>query len=298
MRRFKGLYTALAAGLIAVCATPAMAQADDAAEQDAAGISAPSWIMVDNPSGKVIAQHNAEERLKIGGFPKLMTALLVARLAAEDPKLLDQTIEIQAYMTKIQVTKSGALGGERMTVRDALYATLVGAASDTALALSRTFNNRFAESNFRQLEKIPAHSRSFIAEMNRAARKLGMKDSVFRSAYIDAGENGRASTAHDLARLGIAVMADPILREIVGAKSYSATIIGTDGTTRSKSWNNGNRLLGPDIGGVATTGTPSSGQSIILATSKGGSNRIIVVLGSETSAQRFADAKAIAALAN
>lgn len=83
-----------------------------------------------------------------------MTALLVARLAAEDPKLLDQTIEIQAYMTKIQVTKSGALGGERMTVRDALYATLVGAASDTALALSRTFNNRFAESNFRQLERF------------------------------------------------------------------------------------------------------------------------------------------------
>lgn len=294
MHKFKALRTALAAVLIIGTATPAIAQDEEATEAGATGISAPSWIMVDSPSGKVVAQHNAEERVKIGGFPKLMTALLVARLAAEDPKILDQQVEIQAYMTKIQVTKSGARGGERMTVRDALYATLVGAASDTALALSRTFNDRFAESNFRQLEKIPAHSRSFIAEMNRTARELGMKDTVFRSAYIDAGKDGRASTAHDLARLSIAVMADPVLREIVGTRTHSATIIGADSETRSRSWNNGNRLLGPSVGGIMTTSTPSSGSSMILATSEGGRNRIVVVLGSETSAKRFTDAKTIA----
>lgn len=298
MRKFKGPGVALAAALLATSlTTPALAQSSSEARQVSVDVSAKAWVAVDNPSGKLIAQDNGDEQLKVGGFPKLMTAILVARLAAADPKLLDEKVEIASYMVKIAGTKTGARAGDSMTVRDALYGMLVGSANDAALALSQQFNDRFAKSDFDFLDRIPRRSRSFIAEMNRTARKLGMTDTIFRSAYIDGGKkDDRTSTARDLARLGVAVMADPLLREIVGAKSYRATIFDRDGESRSQTWNNHNRLIGsPGVGGVLATGTPSSGQSLILAEAAQGRDTIIVVLGSSSASRRAADAKAIAA---
>lgn len=299
MRKY-GLYAALAAVAL-LGPSPASAAAMQEfgeAEDAAARITARSWVVVESPGGKIVAEKNAAARGKVGGFSKLMTALVVARLAAATPALLDERVAFEESFLKAGGTMSGLSVGESMTVRDALYAVLVGSANDATVALVRKFNNRFAESNFRQLEELPLHSRAFIAEMNRTARALGMKDSLFRSSYADGGaEDERTSSAHDLARAMIAVTESPVLREIVGTKLHSAAVTRVDGTTRSQSWRTSNRLLGSmGVDGGAVSATPRSGHSVVLALANGKRRYVVVVLGSESSHQRFADATTVVSM--
>jgi D-alanyl-D-alanine carboxypeptidase (penicillin-binding protein 5/6) len=111
--------------------------------------------------------------------------------------------------------------GERLTERDALMAILLPSANNVAVLVARQVSGSVA---------------SFVAEMNRTARALGMSHTTYTdpSGYDD----GTVSTALDQLRLAQVVAKDRTLAAMMATRSYWLPVAGQVTNT--------NALLGHD----------------------------------------------------
>jgi D-alanyl-D-alanine carboxypeptidase (penicillin-binding protein 5/6) len=111
--------------------------------------------------------------------------------------------------------------GEQLTERDALMAILLPSANNVALLVARQVSGGVA---------------SFVAEMNRTARALGMSHTTYTdpSGYDD----GTVSTALDQLRLAQVVAKDETLAAVMATRSYRLPVAGEVANT--------NTLLGQD----------------------------------------------------
>jgi D-alanyl-D-alanine carboxypeptidase len=124
-------------------------------------------------------------------------------------------------------------------------------------------------------------TRDFVVLMNDKAAELGLRDTHFANPHgLD--DSAHYSSAYDMAMLGRAVLADPVLAAIVRTKSYEPD---WDGGTL---WN-GNELLDlyPGTIGVKTGYTETAGQTFVAAAERDGRRLIVAILGSF---DRYADA--------
>ncbi len=94
--------------------------------------------------------------------------------------------------------------GERLAVQDLLYALLLQSNNDAALALA---------------SHIGGSTVKFVQIMNQKASSLGALHSKF---FNPSGlpQRGQVATAHDLAVITKAALANPEFRRIVATKSY------------------------------------------------------------------------------
>ena len=95
--------------------------------------------------------------------------------------------------------RAGPRAGERMRVRDLLYALLLPSASDAAETLAVGVSG-----------SVPA----FVADMNRAARQLGLSDTSYANP-IGLDDPDNYSSAHDLVTLASILMRNPLFARIV-----------------------------------------------------------------------------------
>ena len=83
-------------------------------------VSAKAWAIADGKTGKVLWGLNEAEPRAIASTTKIMTALLVLRLAKDDPKLLDEELVFSARAAAVPGSSSGLRAGERLPVRTAV----------------------------------------------------------------------------------------------------------------------------------------------------------------------------------
>jgi D-alanyl-D-alanine carboxypeptidase len=217
-----------------------------------------SYVIADGRDGKVLAQRNADAPRAIASITKMMTAYLALQAGA-----LTRTYTVPAAATTIGESTAGLHAGHRVTGRDLLEGLLVPSANDAAETLAIGIDGSEA---------------AFVRRMNRTARQLGMRDTVYKAPYgLDAA--GQHSTAADQLILARLLMRDGRVRSI--ARLRSAVI---DGLRLNAS----NTLLGTYAGldGVKTGHTGDAGWCL-AASAKRGSHRIFVVgLGAADEASR------------
>jgi len=149
--------------------------------------------------------------------------------------------------------------GERLTERDALMAILLPSANNVAVLVARQVSGSVA---------------SFVAEMNRTARALGMSHTTYTdpSGYDD----GTVSTALDQLRLAQVVAKDRTLAAMMATRSYWLPVAGQVTNT--------NALLGHDgFVGMKTGSDQAAGGCLMFRalwpTASGERSVIGVVLG-------------------
>jgi serine-type D-Ala-D-Ala carboxypeptidase (penicillin-binding protein 5/6) len=149
--------------------------------------------------------------------------------------------------------------GERLTERDALMAILLPSANNVAVLVARQVSGSVA---------------SFVAEMNRTARAMGMSHTTYTdpSGYDD----GTVSTALDQLRLARLVAKDETLAAMMATRSYWLPVAGAVTNT--------NALLGHDgFVGMKTGSDEAAGGCLMFravwATESGNRSLIGVVLG-------------------
>jgi serine-type D-Ala-D-Ala carboxypeptidase (penicillin-binding protein 5/6) len=149
--------------------------------------------------------------------------------------------------------------GERLTERDALMAILLPSANNVAVLVARQVSGSVA---------------SFVAEMNRTARALGMAHTTYTdpSGYDD----GTVSTALDQLRLAQVVAKDETLAAMMATRTYWLPVAGRVTNT--------NALLGQDgFVGMKTGSDRAAGGCLMFravwATRSGSRSLIGVVLG-------------------
>jgi len=233
------------------CALPA-----HAAAPPEVGLAA--YIVADGRDGRVLARHDADAPRAIASITKLMTAYLALQAGA-----LSKTYIVPVAATRIGESTAGLRAGHRVTGRDLLEGLLVPSANDAAETLAIG---------------IDGSESAFVDRMNRAARRLGMRNTVYTAPYgLDAP--GQHSTAADQLILARLLMRDGRVRAI--AKLRSAVV---DGLRLRAS----NTLLGNYAGldGVKTGHTGQAGWCL-AASAKRGARRIFVVgLGAANEASR------------
>lgn len=235
-------------------------------------ISAPSAILMEASTGKILFEKNAHEQRPCASVTKVMTLLLVFE-AIESGKLsYDTTITTSAHASSMGGSDIWLEEGETMSADDMIKATVVASANDAAVALA---------------EHISGSEDAFIEAMNKRAKELGMKDTVFKNCNgLD--EEGHVTSAYD-----VAVMSRELTKH---EKVFEYTSIWLD-TLRNGETQivNTNKLLKTynGITGLKTGTTDDAGCCMSATATRGEVSLVAVVLGCDTGKQRFSDSAAL-----
>lgn len=276
-----------AAALLALFATPGAAQPKPKPRERLDGppvVSAKSWVVVDAKTGKVVAGGNEAVARPMASTSKIMTAWIVLRLAAEDPKVLDEVVTFSERAAKTGGSSAKLKAGERLPAKELLYGLLLPSGNDAATALAEHFGPRFGKPTDGDAEG------RFVAEMNRRAKSLGLKELAYRDPH--GLSSGNVSSARDLAALAIAAMKDERFRAYVSTRQHGCDVSTPDGGKRKVTWSNTNQLLGIEgYDGVKTGTTTAAGACLVATGERDGARLVVVVLGSTSADGRYVDAR-------
>ncbi len=225
-------------------------------------VTAESIYLVDLPSFTPIYSRN--ENLKL--FPASTTKILTA-LVAYDVYKPNQIITVKKTIDDGQVM--GLLVGEKITVENILYGTLVHSGNDAAYVLADNYGYD-----------------KFIDLMNKKAQSLGMKNSHFSNPNGLDSES-QYSTAYDLSLAARELLKNPYLSKIVSTKEI---IISDVDFKYFHQLTNVNKLLGEiqGLGGLKTGYTENAGENLVSFYKKNDHQFVIVIL---KSLDRFNDTK-------
>jgi serine-type D-Ala-D-Ala carboxypeptidase (penicillin-binding protein 5/6) len=228
-----------------------------------------SAILADLDSGQVLFQQTPDQRRPIASVTKIMTALLVLERAR-----LDDIVTVSPDATyppdQYGLSALGLEAGERISVRDLLYALLLQSANDAAIALA---------------DHVSGTETRFEAAMNARARQLGMDDSRFRSP--NGLDDSGYSTARDLVTLTRTVYAtQPEFGRIAATKFHE--IPSPSGPPREIQNRDVLLWLYPGAVGVKTGYTARAGYCVVAVAQRGGRRLVAVVLGAP--GEPFSDA--------
>lgn len=227
-------------------------------------VSAEGIYLVDLLSFTPIFSRN--ENLKL--FPASTTKILTA-LVSYDIYKPDQIITVKRTIDDGQVM--GLVVGEKITVENILYGTLVHSGNDAAYVLADNYGYN-----------------KFIDLMNKKAQLLGMKNSFFSNPNgLDSGT--QHSTAFDLSLAARELLKNPYLSKIVSTKEITISDVDFKYFHRL---DNVNKLLGEiqGLGGLKTGYTENAGENLVSFYKKNGHQFVIVIL---KSLDRFNDTRNI-----
>jgi serine-type D-Ala-D-Ala carboxypeptidase (penicillin-binding protein 5/6) len=233
------------------------------AQFDPPPIPAKAFILVDADSGRVLDAQNEHEALPPASTQKLMTALVATEKLSRDA-----VFAVGTTPTAQPAMRIGMRLGESWSFGPALHALLMVSANDAAYALAEAASGSLA---------------NFAADMNVAAARYGMKDSVFNdpAGFDDAASynGGSRASAYDLAIAARNTLAVPELVDIAALPEYRFT--GPSGQQHRLL--NHNRLLKRYAGaiGLKTGYTRQAGHTFVGAATREGRTMIAVVLNSK-----------------
>ena len=243
-----------------------------AAQLDVPGKSA---LLMDLQTGTVLYEQNAHERLAPASVTKVMTMLLImeaidgGRIGWEDTVIASEAAAAKGgsqIFLKV---------GETMSVSDMVKSIAVSSANDCACAMA---------------EHIAGSESAFVEMMNKRAAELGMQDTHFVNCTgLDDGEEAKE---HLTCAYDIALMSRELMKNHPDIQKF--TTIWMD-TVRGGAFglSNTNKLVRfyPGATGLKTGFTSGAGYCLSATAQRDGLGLIAVVMGCDTSQNRFAACK-------
>lgn len=215
-------------------------------------------IVVDAFNRKVHVAGNANAKRAVGGLAKIATGMVALDWAEASRVGVGVLAPVPAYAPQIAGGASplGLQPGDSMTLRDLIYATMMG--SDNIAAI--TLGDFVGRDHLARLRRSGHPMDEFVRQMNQLAKREGCKGTRFTNPHGE--ENSRPvpySTASDIARLTVYAVSRPAMRFYTNQSSRSVTIYRA-GQQISVPVSNTNQLLGVDrIDGVKAASTYASG---------------------------------------
>lgn len=218
-------------------------------------IKAAGAVVMDEASGQVLFEIDAHRRLPPASLTKIATAALVIERAN-----LDEVIEVHPDLDRYLREDYSTMKlepGDSFSIGELLHGMLIASGNDAAEELAEHVSG-----------DIPA----FVAEMNRLASRLGLRDTHFIDPHGIGGPD-HYSSAFDLAVLARYAMTMPAFRDVVAKESYTAH------GSRELPLLNDNPLLGytEGVDGVKTGYTEEAGLTYVASVVRNG-HRVYVVL--------------------
>ena len=215
----------------------------------AIGTSAASAVLIEQNSGRVLYEQNADEERLIASITKIMTAV-VALEHADKACPYTVTARDMAEGSSMYLKP-----GDTLRLEELLYGLMLVSGNDAALAVAHC---------------VSGETEDFVALMNETAQKLGMAHTHFANPNgLDA--EGHYSSARDMAVLTAYALQNQDFRRIVSTASV------TIGERYLANHNKLLRLYGGCIG-VKTGFTKAAGRTLVSAAAREGMTLVCTTL--------------------
>ena len=235
-----------------------------------------AWILMDFATGQVLAGENYDKRHEPASITKVMTSYMIAAEMAAGKVHADDAVMMSENAWReggagTEGSYSGFPVNKTAPLVEMEKGMVVQSGNDAAIALA---------------EHVAGSEDAFASLMNAYAKRIGMNDSHFVNPHGLSVE-GHYSTAHDLARLGRA-----LIRDFPVAYSYNKIKEFTVGPITQP---NRNLLLwrDPSVDGIKTGHTDNAGYCLMASAKRGDQRLISVVLGDTSENQRAVDSQAL-----
>ncbi|CDQ19431.1 D-alanyl-D-alanine carboxypeptidase family protein [Halobacillus karajensis] len=233
--------------------------------------SAKSAILMEKNSGMTLYNKEANKKLPPASMTKVMTLLLIMEELENGGIKLDEKVRISEHAASMGGSQIFLEAGEEMTVEDLLKGIAVASGNDASVAMA---------------ERISGSEKEFVAQMNKKAKDLGLKDTHFQNPTGLPAED-HYSTAHDMA-----VMARELL---LHDKVTEYTKIYDDYLRKGQDnefWLvNTNKLIKnyPGMDGLKTGYTSEAKYCLTASAQRNDMHMIAVVMGADSPKKRNAD---------
>ena len=231
-------------------------------------VQAKAAILMSMDTGEVLYQLNETEHLSPASVTKIMTLLLVLEAIDNGTISLTDNVTASPEAESMGGSQIWLEVGETMTVEELLKAVVVASANDACTALA---------------EYVGGSTTGFVKMMNDKAAELGLTNTNFENCNgLDDTVTNHYSCAYDLAVISCEVMKHEMIKDYTG--------IWLDHLRNGETeLNNTNKLVNTynGITGLKTGTTSNAGFCISATAERDGMSLVAVVLGSETSEQRF-----------
>lgn len=243
-------------------------------------VDAPSYILMEASTGKVICEKNADERRSPASITKIMTLLLIFDYLNTGRVTLQSEVITSAYAQSMGGSQVFLEEGEVQSLETIIKCIAVASGNDASVAAA---------------EYLAGSETEFVKLMNIRAEELGMENTHFEDCCGLTDSDGHYSSARDVAIMSrelitahpeifhyTKIWMEDITHETTRGSS-NFTLSSTNKLLKMYEWTTGLK-----------TGSTSKAKYCLSATAKKDDIELIaVVMGSSNNKVRFQDAMAL-----
>ena len=154
-----------------------------AAAQPALELPCRAACLIDQQTGTILYEKNADQQMPIASITKVMTLLLTFEAVHDGRIAMDTLVPVSEHAYHMGGSQIWLEPGEQFTLDEMIKAICVSSANDAAVAVA---------------ELVGGSEPGFVQMMNARAAELGMVNTTFHNA-CGLDTEGHLSTAHDVA---------------------------------------------------------------------------------------------------
>ncbi|QUH20733.1 D-alanyl-D-alanine carboxypeptidase family protein [Alkaliphilus sp. B6464] len=206
-------------------------------------IGGESAIVIDVETGRVLYEKNIYKKLPMASTTKIITALLAIENIS-----LDKKVKINTQAEGVEGSSIYLRAGEEVKAIDLIYGLMLRSGNDSAAAIAY---------------EVSGSIEDFAELMNKRAKEIGAKNTNFVNPH-GLHDDNHYTTAYDLGLITREALKNPVFREVVKTKFWTADKDGY------KHFANKNDILDICDGGdgVKTGYTRRSGRCLVASATR------------------------------
>lgn len=243
-------------------------------------ITAPSAVLLEASTGKILFEKEAEEERSPASITKIMTLFLIFEALDEGKITLEEETVTSAYAKSMGGSQVYLEEGEKQTVETLIKCIVVSSGNDASVVMA---------------EHLAGSEGEFVKSMNQKAKELGMTHTRFEDCCGLTDAEGHYTTAKD-----VAIVSRALITKYPEVLEYSSIWMDeiVHKTARGESafgLTNTNKMIRSYEGCIGLkTGSTSKAKYCVSSVAKRDEITLIaVVMGAENPKSRFQDAETL-----
>ncbi len=165
-------------------------------------------LLVNLDTGKVVASKEGTVRINPASMTKILTLLVAAENITDLEDTFEMTQEIGDFVFKNDCSAVAFSVGERVTVKDLLYGTILPSGGDAAMCLA---------------EYVAGSQEAFVDMMNAKLDELGISSTAHFTNCIGIYNENHYCTLLDMAMILKAAEENALCHEVLGSRVYTTS---------------------------------------------------------------------------
>lgn len=187
---------------------PLRATADESVASFNGDVVSGNGIFIDVAEERILAQKDAGARISPASMTKILTILVAAEHITDLDDTFEITLDITDYSYVNDCSNAGFSVGEKVTVRDLFYGTILPSGADAAVGLA--------------VYTAGSHE-AFVELMNEKIEELGLSKTSHFTNCVGLYNENHYSTVYDMAVMLKAACDNSFCREVLAAHTYTTS---------------------------------------------------------------------------